>query len=92
MMSAVNILVIDDEAHLRATLSMILRRGGYAVALAEDAKTTRKLLDVHSFGLVLLDLNLPDIDGIDLLKEIRERHPDLPVLMLTGNASLDTSI
>jgi len=92
MMSAVNILVIDDEANLRATLSMILRRGGYAVALAEDGKAARKLLDVHSFSLVLLDLTLPDIDGIDLLKEIRERHPDLPVLMLTGNASRDTSI
>ena len=92
MPSPVNILVIDDEANLRATLSMILRRGGYSVSLAENARSAREMLKVHTFNLVLLDLSLPDMNGIDLLKQIRESHPDLPVLMLTGNASLDTAI
>ena len=87
-----NILVIDDEANLRMTLSMILRSGGYTVALAGSGAEAWELVNAQVFHLVFLDINLPDTNGIDLLKRIREIQPDLPVLMLTGNASLDTSI
>jgi len=92
MATAGNILVIDDEANLRNTLAMILRNGGYSVLLAASGAEAIAQLNAHTFHLVFLDLNLPDTTGIDLLKKIRDVYPNLPVLVLTGNATLDTSI
>ncbi len=86
------ILIVDDEANLRVTLSMVLRRGGYGVAQAGDAAAALELLKMHVFDLALLDLGLPDMSGIELLRLIRQSHPDLPVIMLTGNATLDSAI
>ena len=92
MTAGANILVIDDEDNLRLTLSMILRSGGYSASLAGTGAEAWALINSQPFQLVFLDINLPDSNGIDLLKRIRENYPDMPVLMLTGNASLETSI
>jgi len=86
------VLIIDDEANLRNTLSRILQKAGCETLGAVDGDQALNLLSVSTFDLVYLDIHLPKIDGIQILKEIRSREPDLPVIILTGYGSLHSSI
>jgi DNA-binding response OmpR family regulator len=86
------ILVIDDEPNLRRTLSLILQRSGYEVSSASNAEEARQSLKECDYNLIFLDLKMPDINGLDLLPEIREGHPDTPVLILTAHATLESAI
>ncbi len=86
------VLIIDDEPALRATLGRILQSGGCGAAYAADGAQALQLLEREPFDLVYLDLNLPDMDGIQVLKEIRRRDPALPVIMLTGYGTLQSAV
>lgn len=90
--TASSILVVDDEINLRHTLALILQRAGYTVTAAGNGQEARKYLENGNFDLVFLDLKMPDIDGIVLLPEIRRLYPELPVLILTAHATLDSAI
>jgi DNA-binding response OmpR family regulator len=81
----VKILVVDDEADIRVTLRALLERAGYTVIEAEDGREGLRLLLAESADLVLLDVSMPDLDGWDSLRVIRELS-DAPVLMLTASA------
>jgi DNA-binding response OmpR family regulator len=80
------ILVVDDERELVELLAFALRRAGYTVLAAHDGPTALKLLASESPELAVLDVNLGEHDGFELLREIRRRS-DLPVIMLTGRNS-----
>jgi DNA-binding NtrC family response regulator len=86
------ILIIDDEINLRRSLALILERAGYQVSLAANALEAMLLLKTRSFDLTFLDLKLPDQDGISLLPQIRNEYPNMPVLILTAHATLETAI
>ncbi len=86
------ILIIDDEPFLRSTLGVILRRVGYATQEAADAQEALQLLSARAFDLVFLDLQMPDRDGLDLLPEIIQVAPGVPVLILTANGSLEKAV
>jgi DNA-binding response OmpR family regulator len=86
------ILVIDDEANLRHTLALILKRAGYTITTAGDGKEARAHLQTGPFDLIFLDLKMPDMDGLALLPEIRALYPTLPVLILTAHATLESAI
>ncbi|MGE5221252.1 MAG: sigma-54-dependent transcriptional regulator [Omnitrophica WOR_2 bacterium] len=92
MPAANSILIIDDEAYLRSTLAIILKRAGYSVTTADGAQEALQVLLNNHFDLVFLDLKMPGKDGMELLPEIRLLDPNLPVLILTANASLETAI
>jgi len=92
MTSTHTILIIDDEANLRRSLSIILQRGGYLVTCAANAQEGFQLLQAGSFDLMFLDIKLPDRSGIALLPDIRQLYPDMPVLILTAHATLETAI
>ncbi|HVE91380.1 MAG TPA: response regulator transcription factor [Actinomycetota bacterium] len=77
------ILVVEDEEPIARLLEMYLDQAGYRARVAPDAKRARSQLDDPSLALVLLDLSLPDGDGIDLFREIRRRSA-LPVIMVTA--------
>jgi DNA-binding response OmpR family regulator len=87
-----SILVVDDEQNLRHTLAFILKRAGYFVTTAENAEEALNTLKVGTFNLLILDLKMPDVDGLSLLKLIRQNHPKLPVFILTAYGSLDSAI
>lgn len=87
-----SILVVDDEINLRQTLALILQRAGYTVTTAGNGLEARKSLQAGAFELVFLDLKMPDIDGITLLPEIRRLYPEMPVLILTAHATLESAI
>jgi DNA-binding response OmpR family regulator len=92
MMPQKNILIVDDDKPLRLTLSMVLKKDGYKTHLAENADEAMLMLSSNTYDLAFLDLNMPGISGVDLLIQIHRLYPRLPVLILTGNATLDTAI
>ncbi|HEV7438839.1 MAG TPA: response regulator transcription factor [Methylobacterium sp.] len=81
---SLQILVIDDEPPIRKLLRMGLATQGYGVVEAPNARTAREVLARDAVDLVILDLGLPDMRGHDLLRHIREGHPDLPVVVLSS--------
>ncbi|MDR3573683.1 MAG: response regulator transcription factor [Anaerolineaceae bacterium] len=92
MYIARNILVIDDEISLRRTLARILRQAGWEVITASNGPEALGLLAANQTDLVFLDLRLPDMNGLEVLKEIRRTYTSLPVVLLTGYGSLQTSM
>ena len=86
------ILIIDDEPNLSRSLGLILQRAGYLITTASNAAEALQLLVVGAFDLTFLDIKLPDQSGIQLLPQIRNLYPDMPVLILTAHATLDTAI
>ncbi len=86
------ILVVDDEPKLARSLALILQRAGYVVTTAASAGEALQLLQAGAYDLVFLDIKLPDQSGVQLLPQIRSLYPDMPVLMLTAHASLETAI
>ena len=92
-MASVNtILVVDDEPNLRQSLAAILHRDGYLVTTAADAQEVRQYLQKGPFDLVFLDLKMPGGNGITLLSEIRKQYAEMPVIILTAHATLDSAM
>jgi DNA-binding NtrC family response regulator len=91
MGKADRVLIIDDERNLRISLSMILERAGYLVTEASGAKEALAALKIQSYDLVILDLNMPGMNGLDLLPEIINLYPEMPVIILTGFGSIETA-
>ena len=88
-----NILVVDDEVGIRELLSEILGDEGHVVALAENAAAARAKRQAETFDLVLLDIWMPDTDGVTLLKEWAATGAlTMPVIMMSGHATIDTAV
>jgi two-component system chemotaxis response regulator CheY len=79
------ILVVDDSESIRMLVSTILENAGFEVARAVDGKDALDVLEGNSFHLIITDLNMPLMDGISLIQEVRttQRHNRVPILMLT---------
>jgi DNA-binding NtrC family response regulator len=90
--SLARILVIDDEAAIRESLEVLLTLEGYATRMAADGVEGLRILDQESFDLVLLDLALPGQSGLELLPQIKERHPELPIIMITAYGTVDNVV
>jgi len=90
-MPAPRILVIDDEKLIRWSVSKVLERGGYRVSEAATGKDGLAAIEADPPDLVLLDITLPDLDGFSVLKAIRQSRPELPVLMMTADATRETA-
>ena len=86
------ILIIDDERPILLTLEALLGRYGYNPEVAANAATGMRLLQSKSPALVLLDLQLPDADGLHMLDQIKAEHPDTQVIILTAHDSLNNAI
>lgn len=92
-MSTSHVLVVDDEADIRVLIDEILSDEGYQVTVAGNASEARAARDVGKFDLVLLDIWMPDTDGISLLREWSEPgNLDCPVVMMSGHGSVDTAV
>ncbi len=86
------ILVVDDDEVMRETLSDVLTKRGYAVSTAETGGQTLSSLKDQPFDLVLLDIRLPDMDGLDVLKRIKEIESDLMVIVMTAYSDVQTAV
>lgn len=86
------VLVIDDEPIVRTSSKRTLVPEGYNVALADSGKAGIELLEREKFDVILLDLKMPDMSGIDVLKVIMERWPGTKVIIVTGYSTVDTAV
>lgn len=80
------ILIIDDDFRLRKSLSTILQEKGYQVDIAENGIEALKRLDYFQPDVILTDISMPDMDGIEFLKIISNQQKNLPVVVMSGNA------
>jgi two-component system, NtrC family, nitrogen regulation response regulator NtrX len=93
LIAPTEILVVDDEVGIRELLREILEDEGFVVRLAENAATARTMRAKHSPALVLLDIWMPDADGVTLLKEWKAAGQlTMPVIMLSGHATIETAV
>ena len=86
------ILIADDEEIMRDSLGSILGRVGHAVTVARDGRVALKKLAERSFDVVISDLRMPNLDGIELLKSVRESSPDTPVIVITAHGTVETAV
>jgi DNA-binding NtrC family response regulator len=86
------ILVIDDERSIRNTLKDILEFEKYQVELAEDGFKALELLKNNDFDVILCDIKMPGMDGIEVLQKVEELKPDTPVVMISGHGNIDTAV
>jgi DNA-binding response OmpR family regulator len=89
---AANILVVDDEGAIRYSIGKTLQRVGYQVSAASSAEEASNLLDEQLFDVVLTDIRMPGISGVELLGKIKEKAPDAIVILMTAYASLGTAV
>lgn len=86
------ILVVDDEANAREALAELLREEGYEVETASDGRKALILLERFDADVVLTDLKMPEIDGLELINRAREIHPNLTFVVMTAFGSIDTAV
>jgi DNA-binding NtrC family response regulator len=86
------ILVVDDERGVRALCTDILTRAGYETEAADSALAALGRLDERDYSLILMDIHMPVMDGVELCRRIRQRRPDQPVVLITGCPSIDTAV
>ncbi len=91
-MDKIEILIVDDELSIRSVLTQVLEKDGYAVTAAASGEEGLELLGQKSFALVISDIKMPGMNGLELLKEVKERCPDTQVIIITSFASLETAL
>lgn len=84
IISKKRILVADDEAGLRSLLTKMLKKAGYEVTAVENGMEASLQIERQAFDLVLTDYAMPNIDGLELLRRIKAKHPSLPVIVISG--------
>ena len=84
-----SILVVDDEPNYQIVLSELLKDEGYEVFTADSAEAALPLLRTTDLDLVLTDMKMPGMDGIEFLKKIKEFDPELPVILITAYAEVE---
>lgn len=87
-----SILLVDDETQFLATMAKRLRKRGFLVRTAGSGLEGLRELEVEPADVVVLDVGMPDMDGIQVLREIKLRFPQVQVLMLTGHADMEVAI
>ena len=86
------VLIVDDEEGIRESLSGIFEDEGYDVITARSGEEALKILKEQNMDLILLDVWLPGIDGVQTLKEIKDIKPDIPVIMISGHGNIDLAV
>ncbi len=86
------ILVVDDEESIREFLEIMLKKEGYEVTLAEDGQKAKDLLAKKSFDMIISDLQMPNVTGIELLKHVKESYPETVFMLITAFGTTETAV
>jgi CheY-like chemotaxis protein len=78
------VLAIDDDSAVCATVCAILQRAGHQVVTAQDGRSGLKLLEAEQFDLLLIDIFMPEMDGLETIRVLRRSKPQLPVIVMSG--------
>jgi CheY-like chemotaxis protein len=87
-----SVLVIDDDPAVRTTIKLILEREGHAVAVAPEGRAGLAMLEAGGISLLICDIFMPGMDGLETLREVRKRRPELPVIVMSGSTSIFDSL
>jgi len=87
-----SILIVDDEKNIRLTLSRSLEVLGVETDSAEDGKEALLKLREKEFGLILLDIRMPGVDGMEVLRQVRESRPDICIIILTAYGTIELAV
>src|ERR1700741_4588262 len=87
-----SVLVVDDESSILDTLRILLRKEGYEVTTAQGGKAGLEQIRSGSHAIVLTDVRMPQVSGLDILQAARDQDPETPVVLMTAQASLQTAI
>src|SRR3954468_19601262 len=87
-----DILIIDDEKAIRKTLTEILSFEGYKIDEASDGEEGLKTFKEKNYDVVLCDIKMPRLDGIEFLQKAGENNPDIPVIMISGHGNIETAV
>ena len=91
-MNKQTILVADDEENIRKLLSVVLKEQGYNIVLAADGEEALAKFKTHEINLLLADIKMPKMDGLALLKEVKHIKENVPVILMTAYADVDTAV
>ena len=86
------ILIVDDELNMRLVLSAMLKKEGFEVVSASHGREALQILQSNKIAVVITDLKMPDIDGMELLTRISEQRPEIPVIMITAHGTIATAV
>src|SRR5215218_3009525 len=86
-----NILIVDDEQSYRQLLSLVFEGDGHSIRTASNGREALALLQEDAADVIISDVKMPDMDGIEMLRSVRETHPDLGVILMTAFASVETA-
>jgi len=87
-----NVLIVDDELNMRLVLSAVLKKEGFEVSSASDGREALQVLQSNKIDVVITDLKMPDMDGMELLTNISAQYPEIPVIMITAHGSIATAV
>lgn len=91
-MKELKILIVDDEERFLSTTEKLLLKNGYEALTAQNGKEALEILGRHTVHVVILDVKMPIMDGIETLREIKKQFPLVEVIMLTGHASVESAV
>src|SRR5262249_14685962 len=86
------VLVVDDEKNILLSLHQALQLEGYRTELAQSGQLALDVLSARPVDAVLMDVKMPDLDGLSVLKKVQEFKPGLPVIMMSGHGTIDTAV
>ncbi|HNS56946.1 MAG TPA: sigma-54 dependent transcriptional regulator, partial [Smithellaceae bacterium] len=86
------VLIVDDELNMRLVLAAMLKKEGYAITSAADGREALQILKSNKMDVVVTDLKMPHLDGMELLHCITEQYPDVPVIMITAHGTVATAV
>src|SRR4051812_4720180 len=86
-----NILIVDDEQSYRQLLSLVFQEQGYGTRTAMNGRQALELLNAEPADVIISDVKMPDMDGIELLRAVRDTLPDVGVVLMTAFASVETA-
>lgn len=86
------VLIVDDELNMRLVLAAMLKKEGYAVTSAADGREALQILKSGKMDVVVTDLKMPNLDGMELLNRITEQYPEVPVIMITAHGTVATAV
>lgn len=91
-MDQARVLVVDDERDFNETIVKRLRRRGFTAETALSGPEALSVLARHEFDVAILDIMMPGMDGIEVLREVKKRYPGMEVILLTGHASVESGV
>ena len=86
------ILVVDDNLKIRNLMALMLKDDGYSVSIAEDGISALRALESNEFDVLITDIRMPNMDGIELFNHVKRLYPQMPVIFLTGNTYINAVV